>query len=121
MRNENWKWAVAGALAGLTNGLFGGGGGMILVPLLLRWIRTEEKTAFASSVAIILPVCMVSAWVYWYQGLLVVHRALPYMLGGLAGGFLGGKLFKQASPVLLRKVFALFLLYGGVKCLLGSG
>ena len=121
MRDSYWKWAVAGALAGLANGLFGGGGGMLLVPLLLRWIKAEEKTAFASSVAIILPICMVSAWVYWSRGLLHFFQALPYMLGGLAGGYLGGKLFHKTSPVFLRRVFALFLLYGGVRCLLGNG
>lgn len=118
MRDSIWKWAMAGALAGLVNGLFGGGGGMILVPLLLRWIKTDEKTAFASSVAIILPICMVSAGVYWYRGLLRFGQALPYALGGLAGGLIGGKLFQKTSPVLLRRVFALFLIYGGVRCLL---
>lgn len=91
---------------------------MILVPLLLRWIRVEEKAAFASSVAVILPLCLVSAAVYWLQGALSLSMALPYLLGGLAGGFLGGRLFKQVSPQLLRRVFALFLLYGGIRCLL---
>ncbi|MCD8382078.1 MAG: sulfite exporter TauE/SafE family protein [Clostridiales bacterium] len=112
------KWAVSGALAGLANGLFGGGGGMILVPLLLRWVRLEEKRAFASSVAIILPLCLVSAAVYWWRGELDWLQALPYLLGGWLGGTLGGKLFRKASPRLLRTLFALFLLYGGIRCLL---
>ena len=41
MTNQQ-KTAVSGALAGAANGLFGGGGGMVLVPLLQRWCCVEE-------------------------------------------------------------------------------
>ena len=44
--------------------------------------------------------------------------ALPYLAGGLAGGWLGGRLFKKLSMVWLRRGFALLILYGGVKALL---
>lgn len=118
LQGETFKWATAGALAGAANGLFGGGGGMILVPLLLRWAHVEEKQAFASSVAVILPLCLVSAGVYWLRGALELGTAFPYLLGGLAGGWLGGKLFRRVSPGALRTVFALFLLYGGIRCLI---
>lgn len=90
---------------------------MILVPLLLYWGKVEEKQAFASSVAVILPLCLVSAAVYWFRGALDLGAALPYLLGGTLGGLLGGKLFRRVSPGLLRKVFAFFLLYGGIRCL----
>ena len=43
--------------------------------------------------------------------------ALPYLAGGLAGGFLGGKLFRRVNMDWLRRVFALFILYGGMKAL----
>ena len=42
------KYAVSGALAGVANGFFGAGGGMFLVPLFCRWIRIEDKKAFAN-------------------------------------------------------------------------
>ncbi len=118
MRDAYWKWAAAGALAGIANGFFGGGGGMLLVPLLLYWIKVEEKTAFASSVAIILPICLVSAFFYWQEGWLDLGRALPYLAGGFLGGIVGGRAFRGLSPRLLRVVFALFLIYGGVRCFL---
>ena len=104
-----WRWAVSGALAGAANGLFGAGGGMILVPLLLRWVKVEEKAAFACSIAVILPLCLVSAAVYWARGALDLAQALPYLLGGL---------FRRVPATLLRRAFALFLLYGGVRNLL---
>ncbi len=49
------KYAVSGALAGAVNGLFGGGGGMVLVPLLSGWCGMEGKRSFATCVAVILP------------------------------------------------------------------
>ena len=110
---------VAGGLAGLANGFFGGGGGMILVPMLLGRCQLEPRRAFATSVAVILPLCMLSAGIYWLRGGLDLSLALPYLVGGLAGGFLGGKLFRGVNILWLRRIFGAFLLYGGGKALLG--
>lgn len=57
--------AVAGGAAGLVNGFFGGGGGMVLVPLLLSRCKLDRRRAFANSVAIILPLCALSAGIYF--------------------------------------------------------
>lgn len=111
--------ALAGAAAGLVNGLFGGGGGMVLVPLLSGWCALEERKAFATSVAIILPLCVLSALLYALRGALDVVQALPYLVGGLLGGFWGGKLFRGVNLVWLRRGFGLLLLYGGFRALLG--
>ena len=118
MSGKTMRCAVAGGLAGAANGFFGAGGGMVLVPLLLRWVKLEEKQAFATSVAIILPMCLVSAGVYWLRAGLDLRAALPYLLGGLLGGFAGGKLFAGVPTEWLRRALALFLLYGGVRNLL---
>ena len=48
------RMGISGALAGAVNGLFGGGGGMVLAPLLESWCRVEEKRALANCVATIL-------------------------------------------------------------------
>ena len=109
--------ATAGMLAGLANGFFGGGGGMLLVPMLTRYCGLDQRRAFATSVAVILPLCGLSAAIYWMRGGLDVGLALPYLAGGLAGGFLGGRLFRRMDVVWLRRAFALLLLYGGGKAL----
>ena len=119
--SEQRHWlrpALAGAAAGLVNGLFGGGGGMVLVPLLAGYCHLEERRAFATSVAIILPLCILSAGLYALRGSLDVGQALPYLAGGLIGGFLGGKLFRGVKLTWLRRGFGLLLLYGGVRALL---
>ena len=112
-----WASALAGGAAGLVNGLFGGGGGTVLVPLLTGLCKLEQRQAFATSVAVIAPLCALSAAVYWFRGGLGLMLALPYLLGGLLGGWVSGKLFSRLKPLWLRRGFALLLLYGGWKAL----
>lgn len=114
---SKFRSAVAGGAAGLANGFFGGGGGMLLVPLLTRWCGLYQRQAFATSIAVILPLCALSSAIYWLRGGLDFMLALPYLAGGLLGGFLGGRMFKKLNMVWLRRAFALLILYGGVKAL----
>ena len=111
------KYRLSGVAAGLTNGIFGGGGGMLLVPLLTRWCGLDQRQAFATSFAVIRPLCALSSAIYWLRGGLDFMLALPYLLGGLLGGFLGGRMFKKLNMVWLRRAFALLILYGGAKAL----
>ncbi|WP_297212078.1 TSUP family transporter [uncultured Flavonifractor sp.] len=122
MSRANGKWlrpALAGAAAGAVNGFFGGGGGMLLVPLLAGWCALGQRKAFATSVAVILPLCALSAAIYLFRGGVDFAAALPYLAGGLLGGLLGGRLFKGLNMTWLRRGFALLILYGGVRTLLG--
>ena len=114
---EGQRFALAGALAGLANGFFGGGGGSILVPLLTGRCGLDQRRAFATSVAVILPLCALSAGVYLLRGGLDLAAALPYLLGGTLGGWLGGKWFRGVRVEWLRRAFGLLLIYGGVRCL----
>ena len=111
-------YALAGGAAGGVNGLFGGGGGQVLVPMLAGKCALEQRKAFATSVAVIAPLCALSAAIYWFRGQLDLLLALPYLAGGLIGGFVGGKVFKNLSMTWLRRVFALLILYGGVRAFL---
>ena len=104
--NGRWLTRLAGAAAGAANGAFGGGGGMVLLPVLSRWGRLPQRRLYATCVAVIFPVCTVSAMVY-------LARA-----GGLAGGFVGGKLYGKVRVSFLRWLFAAFLLYAGGRYLL---
>ena len=85
--NKIW-FAAAGGAAGIINGFFGAGGGMVLVPLLIGVAKLEDKKAFSYAIAIILPMCLVTIAVYWTQQIFPIEEALPYLLGGLLGGLL---------------------------------
>ena len=114
------KWAarLAGGAAGLANGCFGGGGGMVFLPILSRWGGLSQRKLYATCVGVIFPVCLVSAGVYLVRGGVPLSLAAPYLAGGLVGGFLGGKLYGRVSTKLLKWLFAAFLFYAGVKYLL---
>ena len=114
----NWRALAAGAAAGVTNGLFGGGGGSVLVPLLSRLCGLDQRRAFATSVAVILPLCALSAALYWWKGGLDLGAALPYLLGGALGGWAGGKWFKGMKLPWLKRAFGLLLIYGGIRSML---
>ena len=118
MKEHKSRAILSGGLAGLINGFFGGGGGMVLVPLLIDRCGLDQRRAFATSVAIILPLCALSSAIYFLRGGLEFSAALPYLAGGLIGGFAGGILFKKLNMDWLRRGFALLILYGGVKSLL---
>ncbi len=111
----HWKPIAIGAAAGVVNGLFGAGGGLLLVPLFMSWCSLPPKTAFATSLAVTLPLSAVSLVVYGLRGSLDAAAALPYLLGGIVGGILGATVMGRLKVKWLRLLLAAFLLYGGVK------
>ena len=118
MHKHNWFiYGLSGAAAGMINGLFGAGGGMILVPLLIKVGKLEDKKAFATAICVILPLCFVSITIYAIGGALSVSLAWPYLIGGLVGGVLGGILFQKISAKLLHKLFGILILWGGFRLL----
>ncbi len=118
-RKKQLVWyAAAGGAAGLINGFFGGGGGMILVPLLTGKCGLSQQKAFATSVAVVAPLCAMSAGIYFLRGEMDLRLSLPYLAGGLVGGLIGGRVFKRISARWLRRGFGLLILYGGVRALL---
>ena len=106
---------LSGALAGAVNGLFGTGGGILLVPLLLRVHKLPAQKAFATSLAIILPLSAVTLFVYLRQTPLDWQAAIPYLLGGAAGGFAAGKWLKRLPVVWLRRLFGALLVVAGIR------
>lgn len=116
--SKKYRFLCTGALAGLTNGLFGAGGGLFLVPLLSRWCGLSARTAFVTSVAIIFPLSIVSVILYYQNGALPVMQALPYLIGGAVGGLIAGRIFKNMKMLWLRRAFGLLILYGGIRAVL---
>ena len=76
---HRWPARIAGTAAGLANGLFGGGGGMVFLPILSRWGGLSQRKLYATCVGVIFPVCLVSAAVYLFRGELSLLAALPYL------------------------------------------
>ncbi len=111
-------YIAIGAAAGCVNGLFGAGGGLLLVPLFAGVCTLPPKTAFATSLSVTLPLSAVSLVIYWWRGGVDFPAALPYLIGGVVGGILGGLFMKRIHIKWLRALLAAFLLYGGVKAVM---
>ncbi len=115
---KHWnKTTLAGAAAGCINGLFGAGGGMVLVPLLSLTGELEDEEIFPASISIILPMCFVSLFVGSLHNPLPWSESVPYLIGSAMGGLLAGLAGKRIPTVWLHRVLGVLILYGGWRYL----
>ncbi len=114
---EKLKFILTGAIAGILNGLFGAGGGMIVVPMLGHWGFPAER-AHATSIAVILPLSLASSLLYLSIGHIRLASALPFLPMGLAGAVIGGKILPKIKSVWLHRIFGVLVLYSAIRLLL---
>ena len=107
------KGICCGLLVGLVNGLFGGGGGMLAVPLLQKFNYTE-KSAHATAILVILPICFSSFLLYFFRGFYDFSVLIPTALGVTIGGVLGAKFLKILPEKIVRIVFGILQLIAGL-------
>lgn len=118
MRKRKYFGAMlAGFAAGAVNGVFGGAGGMVLIPLLQLWTDIEEEALFPMSVGVTGPVCLLSLWLASRSGPLPWADAMPYLVGSVGGGVLAGIFGRRIPTVWLHRVFGAMILWGGVRYL----
>ena len=110
------KIALAGLAAGAINGLFGAGGGMIMVSALGLTGEFEPEEVFPASVSIILPACLVSLTAAGISSL-PWRESAPYLAGSAIGGILAGFLGKYIPVKYLHRFLGLLILYGGIRYL----
>lgn len=107
--------ATAGFCAGIVNGIFGGAGGMVLIPMLGCLTSLDPAALFPMSLTVMAPVCALSLWLS--RGPLPWPDALPYLIGGAVGGAAAGLWGKRIPTRWLHGIFGALLLWGGVRYL----
>lgn len=117
MRHKHFGMMAAGGCAGLVNGLFGGGGGMVLVPLLSLMTALEDREVFSASIAVILPVCLVSLTTTALSGQIPWSASLPYLIGSGIGGFCAVRLGGYIPVRWLHRGLGILILWGGLRYL----
>ena len=112
------KYLSIGLVTGIANGLFGSGGGTIVVPAMIFFLGEEEHRAHATAILIILPLTLVSAFFYLRNGYMDWQIAWKVILGGIAGGYIGARILKICPENVLRKVFGLFMIVAAIRLIL---
>jgi len=111
---KNLLLALGGLVVGFINGFFGGGGGMIAVPIFTSLMKLENKKAHATTMAVILPLSIASGIIYLIKGI-EFSPVFLYVGGGVvAGGVIGALLLKRISNELLSMLFYSIMIAAGV-------
>lgn len=108
-----------GALIGAVNGIFGGGGGMVAVPLLAGSLGYEQKRAHATAIFVIAPVCLISAVVYAIGGYVRADVLIPASLGSVAGGLVGAVFLGKLPRLLVDLIFIAVMAAAGIRMFVG--
>ena len=108
-----------GILAGISAGIFGVGGGIILVPMMVLVLGYAQHMANGTSlVALLLPVGILGVMEYYHAGKIGpenIKAGLIIAIGMLLGTLLGARIAISLSPLVLRRAFAVFLVFAATK------
>jgi uncharacterized membrane protein YfcA len=121
-------YLTLGALSGLICGFLGTGGGIILIFALRAFRKKEAETtgvqgvdtaalcrdAFAETIAVIIPLSIVSAAIYYIRGDFALADTLPYLPAAIIGGFAGAVLTAKLNAKILNMIFAVLVIWAGV-------
>lgn len=110
-----WICAIGGIVSGFCNGLFGSGGGTIVVPFLEEFLKIDPKRAHATTILIIFVYTLISLGFYGFSGTLDFPLALKVSAGGIVGGYLGAKFLNKLSFRSIHKIFGLFMIIAAVR------
>lgn len=113
---------LIGFVAGIAGGMFGIGGGAIMVPAMVLFVGLDQKFATGTSLAAqVLPIGILGAIVYYRNGNLNIKYAILIAIGLVVGNLIGALFANQPfiSSETMKKLYGIFLLLIGLRYLLG--
>ena len=115
-------FVAIGLAAGVLSGLFGIGGGILIIPSLIFLATFPTKLAIGTSLgAMLLPVGLLGAYAYYQQGNLNIKASMLIGLGLFVGAYVGARLAQQLSAPTLQRMFAVFILFMAVRLWIEAG
>lgn len=114
---ETWMlYILAGISAGIISSMFGVGGGVLMVPILVLGFSFGQKSAQGMSLLIMLPMALAGALRYKLNPDISVNLAICGMIavGGIVGAMIGSHIVFNIPEVVLKRIFALFIIITGI-------
>ena len=115
IHNKRLTCAIGGVVSGFLNGLFGSGGGTVIVPFLEIFLKLDPKKSHATAILIIFGYTAVSLVFYGFSGRLDFSLALKVSSGGVIGGLIGAKVLSKLSFNAIRKIFGIFMIIAAFR------
>lgn len=105
---------AVGLMAGVFSGMFGIGGGAVIVPALVGFLHYDQKLAVGTSLgALLLPVGLPAVISYYNAGQLDLTVAAPVAIGLAFGGLAGAQIALRLSSKRVRRMYGIFLFFAG--------
>jgi hypothetical protein len=113
---EAYVFLIIGLIAGIASGMFGIGGGAVIVPALVEGLRFDQKRAVGTSLgALLLPVALPAVLAYQADGVLDIPVAVFVAIGLLGGAIIGATIALKLPSATVKRLYGLFLIFVGVR------
>ncbi|KRQ87502.1 Sulfite exporter TauE/SafE [Caloramator mitchellensis] len=109
------KLYLIGFITGIFNGLFGSGGGTVLVPSMTHFLKTEQHKAHATAIAVILPLSIISSLLYVNKGYVDWNLTLKVVIANMIGGYIGSKILNKFTDGTLKLIFGIFMIAAAIR------
>ena len=119
MKNKHFNFSIKNSLIGIftgfVNGVFGSGGGTLLVPILNNIVKIEEHKSHATALSIIIFLTSASSVIYVSRGTYDINLTLKVAIGSIIGGILGAKLLSKITGKVLRISFGTIMIIAALR------
>lgn len=111
---------IIGLVSGITSGLFGVGGGIVMVPAMMYFMKMDIKLAVGTSLAVIIPTALMGSFKHFQMGNVDWRIALSLAPMAVVGSYGGAWLTKEISSANLKRAFGGFLVLVGLRLAFGK-
>jgi len=114
-------YLLLGLAGGIASGIFGIGGGVVLIPAMVFLFGLTQHQAQGTTLAVLVPpIGLLAALRYYYSGNVKIDMALFVCLGFFVGGFIGASLIQGVPDLVLKRLFGVFMLVIAVRMIVSN-
>lgn len=107
-----------GAIGGILGGLFGAGSGLVILPSIIHFLKTDEYKARGTTLCVVLIITIASSFFYYKNNYIDFKTAAYAAVGGVLGGFIGAKILHKIPEFWLKMSFYGFMIFAGIKMII---